>query len=612
MKRGLYPRFLWLALTALLLMACNGKGKQGAGTLGSAAKPPPFPQGFTPPPPLPEPPPPEQGKPGLVYLQKLHGPIGEPWHSFLENCRLRLPPDHPLNHRALETRLDVTINKKGELNSVTAVTTSGNQDFDQAAAEIVHDAAPFPEPPPDLISDDDLVHVSWLFARDQRQAGIATAELEVVTWPAKRAVPKFLTAGDVTTAARRLAREAAAAGSGQQAGHVELGNALAVAVIREALRSQEPAVQRVAAAAVASAKVLAAAPELRAIIDSSVDIEVRGEAIAAVGAIGDQGAAQVLVGVLEMAKGSGVGGKADNSVAAAHALAAIGRRDVAESTIMSWLKVEDSESRWAALVVLSEFPMAAALPILVAMLEDPAQPRQMRMAACAAIGASTGNVAAATGMKVLVKHLSETDAALRAACARAVARAARAGVKNRLAYWKLVDLIKKDRDERVRAAAVLAAAHLEPGRFHDEIYLLHREKSPVVLAALAQGLARVPHALALAKLQALLAHADPTVRREAVTSLLTHPDGRARKALARLVDDADPEVRLTAIAAVTDPATLNRLLEDPSIEVRARAFASLVRVRGKPATLVQMAQGIAQAQPGSGERAHWAVAWFLP
>jgi TonB family protein len=602
-----------LVAATTLLAACAGGTSEQAGTRPA---PPPFPTTFTPPPPLPEPPPPDPDKRGLSYLQALHGRVAEPWHGFLENCRLRLPPGHALNEPSLATTLNLAVDRQGALHAVTVEQSSGNQDFDDTAIEIARDAAPFAEPPHDLISDDGLVHIRWLFARDHRQAGLATADIHVMQWPAARAVPTFLAAGDLTLAASRLAEAAdASQGKGEDELWLELGHGLAVAAIREALRSQEPAVQRVAVAAAARARVVEAAPELRTLVDSAVEATARGQAIAALGAIGDQSAGALLVSVLEAA---GRGGSAHSSIAAARALAALGQGAVAGSTALGWLAAEDPESRWAALAIMAELPVPAAMATLIALVDDKALPREQRMAACAGLGAIAGADRAAAGaaMNALRKRFAEPDAAVRATCVDAVARAARHGVRSRAAYWTLVELIKKDRDERVRAAAVRAAALLEPGRFHQELHALGRETSPQVLAAMAEGLARMPRATAQGKLVSLAGHEDPQVRRQAAAALLEHagqaePAGATLATLASLLDDPDIEVRLLAIGAMGDADRLQGLLEDPAAEVRAAAFAQLVARQGRSATLPRMARAIAQARPGSAERARWAMAWLL-
>ena len=572
--------------------------------------PPPFPTDFQPGPPLGDPDPAPPDKPGLVYLEKVHEQLGGSWTAFLENCRLRLPPSHALNNATLAARVSLVIARDGNLQAAEVISSSGNAEYDRVALDVVRDSAPFPEPPAESVSDDDAVHIEWMFARDRRQAGVATAELRRIEWEAPRAVPKFLAAGDVATAARRLSIAMSGGASGQEELYLGLGRQVAVAAVRAALGHEDTGVQRVGVAAAASAKLLAAAPELRKIIDTSVDVELRGEAIAAVGAIGDQGAGPLLVEVMETAKGSGVGGSADNSAAAAKALAAIGKGDVAEATVLGWLQASDPASQWAALVVMAEFSVPAAVPTLARLVADSKQPRTVRLAACTALGTSTTPEVGVLGMKALSRGLKASDAGLRAACTDGVARAAGNGTRSRLIYWALVKLLKKERDERVRAAAVTAIARLDSARFPKELYLLRKEKSKLVLAAMARALQGTNDQLAVGRLIALTRAGDPTVRQEAAMALVGRKDSASQGAVAALIEDPDPGVRRAAVAALDDLQLLGGLLDDSSPAVRSAAFASIVRVRGQLATLPQLTRVIAGAAPGSPDGALWAESWL--
>ncbi|MCG8425178.1 MAG: TonB family protein [Proteobacteria bacterium] len=598
--------------TAFMVVSVISCGGRESGLRDPEPAPPPFPSDFQPLPPLSEPLPPPADKPGLAYLRRIHTYLAKPWATFLENCRLRLPPGHALNDSLLATRISLAIGRDGSLQAAKFTLQSGERDFDQAALEIVRDAAPFPEPPREFISDDENVYIEWFFARDRRQAGVATAELRRIEWEARRAVPKFLAAGDVSTAARRLARDLSNGVAGKSELYLELGRAIAVAAIREALRDRDIGTQRMGVVAATVARVLAAAPELRQIIQSSVDVALRGEAIAAIGAIGDQGAGPLLVEIMETAKGSGVGGSADNSAAAARALAAIGKRDIAEATVLGWLEAPDRESKWAALVVMAEFSVPAAVPILAGFIADSSQPRPVRIASCVALGTSTTIQAASRAMKGLRRGFSESDAGVRAACVRGVVAAAQGRVRSRMTYWSAVELMKTDRDERVRAAAVLAAAYLEPARFYKELYILRREKSKLVLAALARSLAVAHGAEAVKLLVRLSRDDDPTVRRYAAASLLERKEAWAQDALAQLVIASDPEVRLAAVRVVDDATALAAFLDDPSPVVRSAAFGSIVRVRGRLATLPQLANMISESTPGSAVRPLWAMNWLNP
>ena len=597
------------AASLIVTIACSGPDTSKGKTPGTK-KPPPFPTSFDALPPVEDPQPPDADKPGLAYLQAVHQQLQEPWWTFLEDCRLRLPPEHVLNNASLYAVVHISIDGDGELHGTIMDRESGQQEFDEVALEIIREAAPFPKPPMNLTSDDDQVHVRWLLARDRRQAGVATAELYHFEWPPERSVPKFLAQDDVTTAAHRLLKAVAKAGDRPRPEYLELGAKIAEAAVREGLTSKDPAVQLMAARAAAQTSMVAAAEGLRAILNSSTDIAVRAQAIRAIGTIGDRGAAQLLLATLNNAKGSGVGGNVDASIAAALALAELGSGDVAESTVYKWFKTADKESLWASLIVMSRFPVPAAVPKLVRMTSDTTRSREVRMAACTAVGAATDSSNVGAHMKVLRRRFEDDDAAVRAACTTAVANAARKKLRNRFTYWQVIEVMKKDRDERVREAAVRAAASLEPALFHSELYLLRKEKSVSVLAALAAELVNVPDPMAFQKLRSLAKHDNPMIRRPAVASMVNHPDPRARNAAREFLADQDEFVRLSAIRALRDRKALTELLADEAPNVRGAAFQALLSTAGKPAMLARMLRGIV-AHPVRGKtRIGFAASWL--
>ena len=600
---------LFSSLPVLLVVAtaCSGPGKSATGTPDDK-KPPPFPTSFDALPALEAPPPPDPDKPGLAYLQTVQKQLAEPWGTFLENCRLRLPPEHPLNKSTLAVLVHLTIDGQGALHSTVIEKASGNAEFDEVALEVIREAAPFAEPPVPFTSDDDLVHVRWLLARDRRQAGVATAELYRFEWPVDRAVPKFLAKNDITTAAQRLLRVVDQ--KNPTTGHMQLAASIAEGAIRAALASRDPAIQLVAAQAAAKVRMISAAEGLRAILDRSKDMTVRAQAIRTMGAIGDRGAASLLLSTLENAKGSGVGGQLDAGISAALALSDLGSAEVARSTVHSWFQAADKESLWAALVVMSRFPVPAALPELLAMSGDTSQSRKVRMAACMAVGAATDANNVSANMKGLRKRFEDKDAAVRAACVNAVALAAENGVHSRFTYWNIIEIMKKDRDERVREAAVRAATALEPGLFHSELYLLRKETSVPVLSALATGLGRVPDPTAFQKLRSLADHVNPLVHRPAIIALLGHPDARAQAVVRSYLDHDDMAIRLSAIRALRDQPTLAGMLGDESPEVRRAAFETLLGIVGKRAMAVRMLRGLVESKPQSRMRIYYAASWL--
>ena len=157
-------RLVWLA--GFALVAC-GHPQHTSEPAGVPAITPRLP----PPPPIVDLDAPDAAYRVAVALQLQPG-----WAQFLDDCRLRLPVSHPLNAMALAATAEIGIDAAGRVVDVH-VESSGNVDYDRAVRQVIEDAAPLPRPPRTLWADDDLVHVRWLFARDRRQAGPATARV---------------------------------------------------------------------------------------------------------------------------------------------------------------------------------------------------------------------------------------------------------------------------------------------------------------------------------------------------------------------------------------------------------------------------------------------------
>src|SRR5207237_1170199 len=150
-------------------------------------------------------------------------------------------------------------------------------------------------------------------------------------------------------------------------------------------------------------------------------------------------------------------------------------------------------------------------------------------AACRALGQVASGEAPA--WKALKKGLDDRDASVRAACAESIATVAAPG-KNRTAFYTLVPMFK-DRDDHVRAAAVRAAAALEPTKVVEELGALRKENSATVLVGLAAALAKIDSAEVPKRLVELAGHADPSVRAAAAAALVAR-GGRATAIAAKM------------------------------------------------------------------------------
>ncbi|MCB9572398.1 MAG: TonB family protein [Kofleriaceae bacterium] len=585
----------------------------GGTTVTVDGDPPDYPDGFDPGQALPEPAPPDPGAYGVAYLQMIYPAIRDAWSAFLEDCRLRLPPDHPLNSPTLEATVEIVIDGDGQVASVTLIRPSGNDDFDGVARDVAAEAAPFPPPPKALISDDDHAYVTWLFARDRRQAGVATAALRRVEWPLDRAVPKLVEAGRLDDAARRLAAAAPGATGAEKDQILGLAERVFVTAVRGGLAVDDASVQRAAIEAIrgaarhagggALAPLAPTMRELRSIADGAVEMPLRAAAIAALGAIGDRDAAPMLLAILDKDQGHNV----ELSGEAARALVALDQAKATAAVLRPWLTSTERAKVTGALVTLGR----AGVPGLEAELAKLIGHKDVavRTGACAALGTALTAGASDAAWKAIRKGLDDRDASVRGACARGAAVAAAGGGKSRAAYWRLVELFR-DKDERVRAGAALAAVRLDPSKVTQELGALAKEKSPVVLAALAEGLGATPAGPPDKRLVALSGADDVRVRTAAVRALAGRADAESRGLAAGKIVDPEVAVRLAAIEAIDDPAQLETLASDPVAELAAAASRRRIALAGRWGSLPEVAEAVAAAPKASLARVQLAGAWL--
>jgi TonB family protein len=590
-----------LALVAVVgVIGCGGP-RSSVEVSGAV---PPYPTDFTPPPPLGAPPAGDPNAKGHLYLAAVYDGIRVPWTQFLEDCRLRLPPAHPLNRTTLEAVAEIEIDSHGGVLDVR-LTGSGDDDFDTAVTEVVRDREPFPTPPPGLLSDDGHLHLRWRFARDVRQAGVAGAEVVVIEWGVERAVPKLLAEGRVGEAARRLARERADRG-----GVPELAETVFGAAIAEAIDGPDIAARRLAVDTAARVPIAPAAAALRARARSSVDPVLRAATFDALVTVAEPETATVALEAL--AEGPTAGSTV--IVAAANALDRIGAADKVRPVVAEWLRGAasgDPNALLASLNALGAVPAAELLPTVVDALEG--ADARMRAAACPVYGraaaAGTAEKWTATAWTALAAGLKDADASVRAACATAAGKAGAAGATDRKTATALAGRLA-DRDLTVRAAAIVALAKVDPGRAASELKKVATDDSPDVLAAIAQAWSRTPKP-PVDKLKKLAAHTEASVRAAAVAALVATGDAAALDAAALHVGDVEEAVRLAALPAVKAEKVLRELARDTSPAVRGAADERLVAVLGRAATMEDRLEGIATADAGSLARTRLAASWLL-
>lgn len=526
---------------------------------------------------LPAPMPVDPAAHGASYLTAVAGALQPPWSQFLEDCRLRLSPSHPLNAPALQAMADLAIDRRGRLTDI-AITTSGNADFDLAVREILAEVPQLPVPPIELVSDDERAHVRWLFARDRRQAGPATATLVTVTLPLLAVADRLVASGDLARAARRVA---AAPASDPDRGTAT--ERVMIAALHEALVTGGGA--RVAAVdAIGHARVRALAPDVRALLAPTIGTAVRLRAIAAVTALGDDTSVPTLLAELSL----DLPAHADLALAETAALVALGRREQAATAIRAVLEDRHAPQP-IALAAHALAPSTTLEPSLSARFARARTDRALRAAVCTAIAGEHPDVA------LIDRGLRDADARVRAACVDAAARALAPRSASKVIVRRVLELVN-DLDATVRARAVHAAGILDPG--HD----LHRaaDRSPEVrLAAVA--------AATDPELRALVDDPDAEVRAAAVAAM----SDRDAEIPMHAAHDAAPQVRRAAVAALTDEDALQELARDAAPEVATAALVRLTGRRGRAATTVPLLTGLAAAPAGSADRVRIALAWLL-
>ncbi len=519
---------------------------------------------------------------GAAYLNQVALQLQPGWGQFLDDCRLRLLKEHPLNDMALAATAQLTVDAQGRVEKVE-LTGSGNTDFDRAVRDAIADASPLPAPPAELWSDDDRVHLTWLFARDRRQAGPATAAVVDVELPLEQVVARWTATGDLARAARRLQRV-----GGEDA--VAAVAPVMQAALVEAIGSADGATRRAAVSAIGRVHAPAKA-EVRRLLASTTDTELRLVTIETEVALDDHEAEDALLAALP-------GDLPDHprlALAETRALVSLGRgrdaaaiveRDLASGTLHP-----------TALAALAYLP-PTGVSLATWMQKGDAQTRAGVCHALAGVGP----------WSLIERGLRDADATVRTACIDAVR--ARAGEPAAARAASRLRVLVKDHDRMVRAHALAASVALDPVHVASAV----SDPAAEVRAAFASALATALPSEAEADLRVLIDDRDPDVRAAAWSSL-THlaaaPADRPALAL-HAVHDAAPQVRLAALAALDDDEVLARLAaSDDSPDVRTAAMVQLAGRRGRAAVQRDFLGRLAAAPPASGDRVRIALAWLL-
>ncbi len=498
---------------------------------------------------------------GAAYLTAVAVQLQPGWSQFLDDCRLRLPASHPLNVMTLAATVELAIDQAGKVVDLH-LTASGNGDFDRAVRDALADAAPFGRPPHELLSDDDAVHLRWLFARDRRQAGPATAEVINVELPLLHVVEGLVARHELARAARRIVRSPDDRERGAATERVMIG------ALREALEAAGPA-RRAAAAAIGQARIVELAPVVRALLAETAEAEVRLVAIEAAAALGDRDAVPILARELA----GDLEARPQLAHAEVAALVALGARDQVVATLRAALATPQP----IALEALALAPVPELAGKLAAWFDR--GDARTRAAVCAAI----------PEVAVIARGLRDADATVRATCALAAGHGGDAALVRRLHE------LARDRDRLVRARVVSALAAVDrahPVRLADD-------DAPEVRVAVAQTSTDEP------TLRALAGDRDPDVRAAALAAL----GDRAHELAERAAGDPAPQVRRAAVAALGDDR-LELLAGDDAPEVATAALVRHVAHLGRATAATKLLARLAVAPSGGAERVRIALAWL--
>ncbi|MEO6776417.1 MAG: TonB family protein [Kofleriaceae bacterium] len=502
----------------------------------------------------------DPAQPGAAYLTSIALQLEPGWGQFLDDCRIRLPGIHPLNRMTLAATAAITIDKQGRVIDVGLAVPSGNADFDRAVRDAIADATVLPVPPVEALSDDDRVHLRWLFARDRRQAGPATAELEHRELPLATTIAKFVASGELARAARRCATAPASA---ERTAAI---SSVMAAALREALASLDGSVQRAAVEAIGAARVTALAPDVRLVLAGSSDAELRATAILAAGELGDRAAGETIARQLA----ADLGERRRLALAETTALVQLGRTDDASAAIAARLPANARVPNPIVLEASAPVPLGDLVARVTGWLAH--GDATTRLAACAALAGETGAMA----LHALARALDDPDASVRASCAAAAAATPAKALAPLAA--KLVAL-QRDRDGAVRANALVAVALVDPAH----------------LAAAADD-SRAEVRAAYWRALALRGGA------EGAEGVDVHVGLR----------DVAAEVRLAAVPLASDDALLRQLAAaDDAPEVRTAALVALVRRAGRAGLTGPLLDAFGAARPASADRVRIARAWLL-
>ncbi|HJX52668.1 MAG TPA: TonB family protein [Polyangia bacterium] len=111
--------------------------------------------------------------PFAQFITRMHRKIHELWaFGFMAGLDSK-PSNLPLNDPSLMAKLEIVLDGQGNVDRVAVVRSSGLTIYDSAAIDVVYSAAPYPTPPPTILSGNGKVYIHWTFHRNEEACGTA-------------------------------------------------------------------------------------------------------------------------------------------------------------------------------------------------------------------------------------------------------------------------------------------------------------------------------------------------------------------------------------------------------------------------------------------------------
>jgi hypothetical protein len=472
----------------------------------------------------------------LPYLRALHAKVHRLWtDNFLAMAAAQLPKDHPINANSRAVDLELLLAPGGKLLDLRVTKTSGSTEFDSSAMDVVKASSPFEESSADVLSDDGKVRVLWTFARDDRRcSGLAISRRDL---PLAAAV-KTMVAQD---------RDSAAMARLQNASDAER---------------------------LAGLDVFA-----RAWLDGVENDKVLAMDVAVANAVaGDGRGAERLRKAAEKEPTFGV----------VRGLAAL--KIPICPLIKDYLnKGNTAETRERFLWALSEGTEGECLTFAIATAKNRSAGRTERVLALASLGHSD-EVEAKAAVKDALKDPDPNIAAA------AILAEARPGA-GKGAVFRLTPLLR-DKSVAVRAAAAAALVRVGGEAVLPQLFLIFKEKDPVVFTTLAPELADLSGAASAEMLGRLLRKDDLAIKLAAARALASRHDEHAAKVQAALASSTNAELQLLAGMAL-DKDKRAAAAKAPTSEDFAPSFAALLRGAGRIVAADWLLAQFQELEPGT-------------